>query len=132
MFFGGGFFFVVVVLFFFAWLQPLLEPRYQTALHERLDKTAGMLHKIKLKGYYVLRGLSKDGMKGGGVLGDVIVNASLVPRLVRGREEKSLVHTAHAQFSQDFWEFGNSRKICSVTQTSARHADFSHIKDACH
>ena len=39
---------------------------------------------------------------------------------------------AHAQFSQDFWEFGNSRKICSVTLTSARHADFSRIKDACH
>ena len=39
---------------------------------------------------------------------------------------------AHAQFSQDFWEFGNSRKICSVTLTSARHADFSRTKDACH
>ena len=39
---------------------------------------------------------------------------------------------AHAQFSQDFWEFGNSRKICSVTLTSARHADFSRRNDACH
>ena len=27
----------------------------------KLDKTAGMLHKIKLKGHYVLRGLSKEG-----------------------------------------------------------------------
>ena len=39
---------------------------------------------------------------------------------------------AHAQFSQDFWEFGNSHKICSVTLTSVSHADFSRIKDACH
>ena len=39
---------------------------------------------------------------------------------------------AHTQYSQDFWEFGNSRKICFVTLTSAKHADFSHIKDACH
>ena len=36
---------------------------------------------------------------------------------------------AHAQFFQDFWEFGNSRKICSITLTSARHADFSRIKE---
>ena len=28
--------------------------------------------------------------------------------------------------------FGNFREICSVTLTSARHADFSHIKDAYH
>ena len=35
---------------------------------------------------------------------------------------------AHGQFSQDFWEFGNSRKICSITLTSAKHADFSHKK----
>ena len=26
----------------------------------------------------------------------------------------------------------NSRKICSVALTSARHADFSRTKDACH
>ena len=30
------------------------------------------------------------------------------------------------------WEFGNFRKICSVTLTSARYADISCIKDACH
>ena len=33
-----------------------------------------------------------------------------------------------AQFSQDFWEFGNFRKICSVTLTSTMHPDFSHIR----
>jgi len=38
---------------------------------------------------------------------------------------------AHAQFPQDFWEFGNFCKICSVTPTSARYADFSRIKGAC-
>ena len=37
----------------------------------------------------------------------------------------------HAQFPQDFWEFGNFRKICSVTPTSARYADFSRRKGAC-
>lgn len=27
---------------------------------------------------------------------------------------------------------GNFHKICSATLTSVRHADFSHMKDACH
>ena len=45
----GRFFF-----FFFWWLQQVLEPRYQTTQQTRqnghkLDKTAGMLHKRKLK-----------------------------------------------------------------------------------
>ena len=38
---------------------------------------------------------------------------------------------AHAQFPQHFWEFGTFHRICSVTLTSARHAD-SCVKDACH
>ena len=37
---------------------------------------------------------------------------SLVPRLVRGRGEKSLIHTICAY--SVFPEFGNSRKICSL------------------
>ena len=37
----------------------------------------------------------------------------------------------HAHFPQDFWEFGNSVKS-AVKLTSARHADFPHIKDGCH
>ena len=46
---GRAFFF-----FFFLWLQQVLEPRYQTTQQTRqnghkLDKTAGMLHKTKLK-----------------------------------------------------------------------------------
>ena len=50
-----------------------------------------------------------------------------------GREKRAWYSLfAYAQFSQDIWEFGNSRKICSVTLTSARHADFSCIKGACH
>ena len=59
---------------------------------------------------------------------------SLVPRLLCVGGEKRAWYTlfAHAQFSQDFWEFGNYRKICSVTLTSARHADFSRVRDACH
>ena len=59
---------------------------------------------------------------------------SLVPRLLCVGGEKRAWYTlfAHAQFPQDFWEFGNFRKICSVTLTSARYADFSRIKDACH
>ena len=39
---------------------------------------------------------------------------------------------AHAQFPQDFWGFGNFRKIFSITLTSTRYADFIRIKDACH
>ena len=35
---------------------------------------------------------------------------------------------ALAQFQPRFWEFGNFHKICSVTLTSVRHANFSHIK----
>ena len=39
---------------------------------------------------------------------------------------------AHAQFPQHFWEFGTFHRICSITLTSARHADFFCVKDACH
>ena len=58
-----------------------------------------------------------------------ICNTSLVLRLMRGRGERAWYTLfVHAQFSQDFWEFGNSCKICSVTLTSTRHTDFSRIK----
>ena len=53
----GRAFFIYLFLFiylFFLWLQQVLEPRYQTTQQTRqnghkLDKTAGMLHKRKLK-----------------------------------------------------------------------------------
>ena len=62
----------------------------------------------------------------------VIALASFPGSCVGGEKRAWYTLFAHAQFSQDFREFGNSRKICSVTLTSARHADFSRIKDACH
>ena len=51
--------------------------------------------------------------------------SSLVPRLLCMGGEKRAWYTlfAHAQFPQDFWEFGNFH----YTLTSARQADFSHI-----
>ena len=57
-------------------------------------------------------------------------HASLVPRLLCVSGEKRTWYTlfAHAQFPQDFWEFGSFHKICSVTLTFARHADFSSYK----
>ena len=42
------------------------------------------------------------------------------------------LETVHAQFPQDFSESGNFCGICNVTLTSARHADCSRIKVACH
>ena len=59
---------------------------------------------------------------------------SLIPRLLRVGREKRAWYTllVHAQFLQDFWEFGNFYKISSVTLTSARHTNFSHMKDGCH
>ena len=65
------------------------------------------------------------------VVSDIIL-ASFPGSCVGGEKRAWYTLFAHAQFSQDFWEFGNSRKICSITLTSARHADFSHTKDACH
>ena len=55
----------------------------------------------------------------------------LVPRLSCMGREKRAWYTlfVHAQFPQHFWEFGKFCKICSITLTSARHADFSRIKD---
>ena len=53
---------------------------------------------------------------------------SLVPRLSCVGEE-SLVHTiCTCSVPQNFWEFGNFCKICSVTLTSARHTNFFCIK----
>ena len=52
------------------------------------------------------------------VSGVVCIEYSLVPRLMRGWREKSLVHTVCA--CSDFQEFGNSHNIRSVTLTSAR------------
>ena len=48
------FLFCFVFFILFLWLQQVLEPRYQTTQQTRqnghkLDKTAGMLHKRKLK-----------------------------------------------------------------------------------
>ena len=58
----------------------------------------------------------------------------LVPRLSCVGRQKRAWYTlsVHAQFLQDFWEFGTFCKICSVTLTSARHADFSRLKEACY
>ena len=71
--------------------------------------------------------------------GRVFTSHQIWPRLasfpgscVGGEKRAWYTLFAHAQFPLDFWEFGNFRKICSVTLTSARHADFSRIKDACH
>ena len=61
-----------------------------------------------------------------------ISNLALGLLCVGGEKRAWYVLFAHAQFPQDFWEFGNFHKICSVTLTSARHADFSHIKGGCH
>ena len=64
-----------------------------------------------------------------------MVGFSLVPRLLCMGGEKRAWYTlfVYAQFPQDFWEFGNFLKICSVTLTSTRQANFCHIyKDACH
>ena len=58
--------------------------------------------------------------------------ASFPGSCVGGEKRAWYTLFVHTQYSQDFWEFGNSRKICFVTLTSAKHADFSHIKDACH
>ena len=59
------------------------------------------------------------------------VGPSFIPRLsCMGREKKkTLVYIAHAWLPQDYWEFGNFRKLCSVTQTSAWCANFSWVKD---
>ena len=67
---------------------------------------------------------------GAGMAGLVV--ASFPGSCVGGEKRAWYTLFAHAQFSQDFWEFGNYSKICSVTLTSARHADFSRTKDACH
>ena len=49
----------------------------------------------------------------------------MFPGLCVGGEKRAWYTLfAHAQFSQSFWEFGNSRKICSVTLTSMRLATF--------
>ena len=55
-------------------------------------------------------------------------------RLLCVGEEKRAWYTlfVHAQIPQNIWVFGNFHKICFVTLTSVRHADFSCIKDACH
>ena len=48
-------------------------------------------------------------------------------------EKKSLVHTVCAcSVPPGFLGIWKFRKICSVTPTSARYADFSHIEGACH
>ena len=49
-------------------------------------------------------------------------------------EKKSLVHTVcvYSVLPRISGNFGNFRKICSVILTSARHANFSRIKDGCH
>ena len=48
--------------------------------------------------------------------------ASFPGSCVGGEKRARYTLFAHAQFSKDFWEFGNSRKICSITLTSVRHA----------
>ena len=53
------------------------------------------------------------------------IQVALFPGSSAWAEKKSLVQ--HAQFPQDFWEFGNFRKIRSVTLIIARYADFSRI-----
>ena len=48
-------------------------------------------------------------------------------------KKKSLVHAfVHASSPKISGNFGNFHKIYSATLTSVRHADFSHVKDACH
>ena len=64
-------------------------------------------------------------------MSSLVVVASFPGSCVGGEKRAWYTLFAHAQFHQDFWEFGNFRKICSVTLTSARHVDFSRIKDAC-
>ena len=49
-----------------------------------------------------------------------------------GEKGASYTLFAHSQFPSTIWEFGNSVcKICFVTLTSTRHANFSYMKDAC-
>ena len=57
--------------------------------------------------------------------------ASFPGSCVGGEKRAWYTQFVHAQFFQDFWEFGKSHKICSITLTSAKHADFSRIKDPC-
>ena len=53
--------------------------------------------------------------------------------IVHGQRKKAwYTLLVHAQFPQGFWVFGNFRKICFITLTSAKYADFSCMKDACH
>ena len=54
-----------------------------------------------------------------------ISNLALGLLCVGGEKRAWYVLFAHAQFPQDFWEFGNFHKICSVTPTSTRYANFS-------
>ena len=55
---------------------------------------------------------------------------NLVPRLPCMGREIGAWYTliAHAQFSQDYWEFGNFHKVCSITLTSTKRPDFSRMK----
>ena len=57
-----------------------------------------------------------------------------VPWLHEWAEKKVVWYTlfAHAQFPEDFLEFGSFHKICSITLTSAMYANFSQVKDACY
>ena len=59
-----------------------------------------------------------------------IVSINLVPRLPCMGREIGAWYTliAHAQFSQDYWEFGNFHKVCSITLTSTKRPDFSRMK----
>ena len=60
-------------------------------------------------------------------------SGSIIPRLSCVGENRAWYTLfAHAQFLQDDWGFGNSRKICSITLTSMRHTNFSHINDTWH
>ena len=61
----------------------------------------------------------------------VLVNLALFPESREWAEKKE--PGAHCLliliFPQNFREFENFRKICSITLTSMRHADLYHMKD---
>ena len=63
-----------------------------------------------------------------------LMECNLNPRLLCVGGEKWAWHAvfAHTHFPQDYWEFWKFPQSLSITLTSARHADFSHVRDACH
>ena len=97
-----------------------------TKLANQIRKTTLISGTFVMRKYTVLRVLYKTIT--------CLITPNHVPRLSCVGRGKRAWYTlfVHAQFSQNFWKFGNFCKTCCITLTSVRHANFSHTKDACH